>query len=219
MKVMLAVPIFNMQGERLGEMEIDPVLLGGKVRLDLLKQAIVAYQNHRRQRSARTKGRSDKEGSRRKLYRQKGTGNSRAGTLRTPIRRGGGRAFAKRVPGALKAMPQKVRRLARNSAILAKIQAEEVMVVDRLEYPEPKTKQFAAMLSALGVEAGCLVAMHEPDDGVYRSGRNIPGTAIRMVEDLNAYDVLRKPKLIFTKRALERLAWDPWTLREPPAEE
>lgn len=216
---MLAVPMFNMQGEPLGEMEIDPVLLGGRVRLGLLKQAVVAYQDHQRQRSARTKGRSDKEGSRRKLYRQKGTGNARAGTLRTPIRRGGGRAFAKREGGAVKVMPQKVRRLARNSAILAKIKAEAVLIVDRLEYPEPKTKRFAAMLSALGVEAGCLVAMHEPDHGVYRSGRNIPGTAIRMVEELNAYDVLRKPKLIFTKQAFERFAVDPWTLREASAAE
>ena len=216
---MLAVPVFNMQGEPLGEMEIDPASLGGEVRPDLLKQAIVAYRDHQRQRSARTKGRSDKEGSTRKLYRQKGTGNARAGALRTPIRRGGGRAFAKRTPGALKVLPKKLRRLARNSAILAKIKAEQVMILDGLDYPEPKTKRFATMLSALGVENGCLVAMHEHDNNVYRSGRNIPGTAIRMVEELNAYDVLRLPKLIFTKPAFERLARDPFTLREPSSEE
>ena len=116
-------------------------------------------------------------------------------------------------------LPKKLRRLARNSAILAKIKAERVMVLDGMEYPEPKTKRFATMLSALGVEDGCLVALHEHDKNVYRSGRNIPRTAIRMVEELNAYEVLRQPKLIFTKPAFEQLARNPLTLREPPADE
>ena len=216
---MLAVPVFNMQGERLGEMEIDPAALGGEIRPELIKQAIVAFQNHQRQGSARTKGRSDKEGSTRKLYRQKGTGNSRAGTLRTPIRRGGGRAFAKRRAGATKVISKKGRRLARNNAILAKIKADSVMILDGLEYSEPKTKLFAKMLSSLGVDKGCLLAMHEHNDNVYRSGRNIPGTTIRVVEELNAYEVLRRRKLIFTKPAFERLAQDPFTLREPAVEE
>ena len=202
---MLAVPIFNIKGERLGEMEVDPAGLGGSVRPALVKQAIVAHQNHQGQHSARTKGRSQVEGSTRKLYRQKGTGNSRAGTVRTPIRRGGGRTFAKRGRYAVKGFPKKMRRLARNSAILAKIQAEDVMIVDGLECPEPKTKLFASMLSALGVAGGSLWAMHECDRNVYLSGRNVPNTDIRVVSDLNAYEVLRRRKLIFTRPAFERL--------------
>ncbi|MCH7926032.1 MAG: 50S ribosomal protein L4 [Planctomycetes bacterium] len=211
---MVAVPVFNVEGKRVGEMEIDPAVLGGRVRPKLLKQAIVAYADHRRQRSARTKGRADKEGSTRKLYRQKGTGNARVGNLRTAIRRGGGRAFAKRIPTAEKAFPKKMRRLARNNAILAKIESENVLIVEGLSFSEPKTKALTATLSALGIHGGCLLAMHEPDRHLYLSSRNIPDTDVCVVADLNAYDVLLREKLLFTKPAFERLQGDPTRLQE-----
>ncbi len=201
---MPAVPVFNMEGKRLGEVEVDPARLGGTVRVKLLKQAIVSYLDHQRQGSARTKGKSDTAGSTRKLYRQKGTGNARMGQIRTPIRRGGGRAFAKRVPPSVKEFPKKMRRLARDSAILAKIEALEVMIVDPLKCSQPKTKVFASMLEKLGVRRGCLVAMHERDDNAYKSGRNIANTDIRLVDEITAYDVLRRRQVIFTRAALER---------------
>jgi len=201
----IAVPVFNMKGKRTGEVEIDPESLGGRVRPELIKQAVVAYLNHQWQKSARTKGRGDVKGSTRKLYRQKGTGNARAGMIRTPVRKGGGRTFAKRVPRMTKDFPKKMRRLARNNAVLAKIQANKVMILDDLKCPEPKTKVFASMLMALGVERGCLVAMHEPDSNAYKSGRNIPRTDIRVVDEVHAYDVLRRPQVIFTKAAFSRL--------------
>ena len=160
---MLAVPVFNMKGKRTGEVEVDPASLGGHVRPQLIKQAVVAYLDHQWQKSARTKGRADVQGSTRKLYRQKGTGNARAGMIRTPVRKGGGRTFAKRIPPSTKEFPKKMRRLARDNAILAKIQANEVMILEDLRCPQPKTKVFASMLSALGIDRGCLVAMHEAD--------------------------------------------------------
>lgn len=202
---MLEVPVFSMKGERSGEMTIDPALLGGRVRHRLIKQAIVAFLDHQRQHSARTKRRSDVSGSTRKLYRQKGTGNARAGMLRTPVRRGGGRTFGKRGPRAVSVFPKKMRRLARNSAILAKIQANDVLIVDDLQCPQIKTKVVAAMISALGAQRGCVLATNESDTNVYLSGRNIPNTDIRRVDELNAYEVLRRRKLIFTKPAFERL--------------
>jgi large subunit ribosomal protein L4 len=206
---MPAVPLVNMNGDRLGEIEVDPAVFGGSVRPRLIKQAVVAFLDHQRQWSARTKGRSDVQGSTRKLYRQKGTGNARAGNIRTPIRRGGGNAFAKRVPGSTKVLPKKMRRLARDSAILAQIGSDGVMVLDGLSVSEPKTKVIATMLSALGADKGCLVAVEAYDRNLYRSARNIPGTDVRMVDDLNAYDVLRRPKVIFTKSAFERLTARP----------
>jgi len=216
---MLAVPVFSMQGEQTGEMEIDPAVLGARIRPQLIKQAIVAFLDHQRQQSARTKGRSDVEGSTRKLYRQKGTGNARAGNLRTPIRRGGGRTFAKRGPRAVKALPKKMRRLARNSAILAKLQANEVMIVEELHCPEIRTRTMASIFSALGVEKGCVLAMHERDGNVYLSSRNIPDTDVRVVDELNAYEVLRRGKLIFTKPAFERLVCDPVPVRVDASDE
>jgi len=202
---MLSVPVFNMQGTKLGSVEVDEAQLGGRVRPELLKQAVVAYQDHQRQGSARTKSRAMVEGSTRKLYRQKGTGNARAGMLRTPVRKGGGRAFAKMRPPSVKEFPKKMRRAARNSAILAKMQANEFVLVDGLRCAEPKTKVFAAMLSALKADNGCLVAMHERDPNVYKSGRNIADADLRMVDEVTAYELLRRPRVIFTKGALERV--------------
>ncbi len=203
---MLGVPVFNMQGKPKGEMEIDPAVLGGQVRPQLIKQAIVAYLDHQRQDSARTKSRSDVEGSTRKLYRQKGTGNARAGAIRTPVRRGGGRTFAKRGPRATLKFPKKMRRLARDSAILAKIEAHDAIIVADLELPEIKTKTVASMFSALDVRRGCVLAVHERDEKLVRSSRNIPATEVRVLDDLTAYEVLRRRKLVFTKAAFERLA-------------
>lgn len=202
---MLGVPVFNMQGKSEGELEIDPAILGGWIRLRLLKQAIVSFLAHQRQDSARQKSRSDVVGSTRKLYRQKGTGNARVGNSRTPTRRGGGRAFAKRGPRAVVKLPKKMRRLARNSAILAKIKSNDAIIVSDMQFSEIKTKAVAAMLSSLGVDRGCVLATHEWNDTVVRSARNIPDTDVRVVDELGAYEVLRRRKLIFTKSAFERL--------------
>ena len=202
---MLAVPVFNMKGERTGQMDVDPADLGGCIRPRLVKQAIVSYQDHLRQRSARTKGRSDVEGSTRKLYRQKGTGNARAGMIRTPIRRGGGHTFAKRVPAAEKRLTKGMRRGALDSAVLARIRGDDLVILESLEFSEPKTSAFSAMLAALGMKRGCLVATESLRPNVYLSGRNIPDTSVRVVDELNAYDVMRRRKVLFTRAAFERL--------------
>jgi len=203
---MVDVPVYNMQGAQTGITQIDEAVLGGQVRPRLLKQAVVRYLANRRQGTAATKSRGMVIGSTRKLYRQKGTGNARMGTVRTNIRRGGGVAFAKRTRDFSQAMPKKMRRLARNNAILAKLQSSNVMVIEDLRFEQPKTKAFVSMLSVLGVKKGCVLAMAGPDEAVYKSGRNIPKTEIRLVNGLNAYEILRREKLLLTKEAFEVLA-------------
>lgn len=201
---MLSVPVYSMKGDRIGAMEVDAEALGGAVRPTLIKQAVVAFLDHQRQHSARTKGRSQTAGSTRKLYRQKGTGNARAGTIRTPVRRGGGRAFAKRVPGSVKEIPKKVRRLACCNAVLSRIEDSDVLVIDNFKLNEAKTKSFVGVMNAIDVKNGCVLAMHERDKNIFLSGRNIERTEIRHVDDLNAYDVMLRPKLVFTKPAFEQ---------------
>ena len=206
---MLSVPVFNMDGQPAGEVEIDPAVLGKEVRYSLLKQAIVAYLDHQRQHSARTRGRAQVVGSTRKLYRQKGTGRARAGAARTPVRRGGGRAFAKRIPQSFKSFPRKMRQLARRNAVLAKIESGDCVVIDDLVCEAPKTKTMATLLSAIKADRGCVVATTEPDKNLHLSCRNIPKTETRVVSDLNAYEVLRRDKLVFTRGAFEHLAKGP----------
>lgn len=218
-RVMIDVPVFNMKGEQTGSVQVDEQMLGGEVQVDLLKQAIVHWRTSQRQDSARTKGRGMVEGSTRKLYRQKGTGNARMGNVRTGLRRGGGVTFAKLGRNFRPDMPRKMKRLARNHALLAKLQAGAVAVIDPLEMDAPKTRDFHAMLKKVGADQGCLVALEAPNDVIYRSGRNIPKTEIRPVSDLNAYELLRRRKVLFTRAALEAVTKHPDTFRveEAPA--
>jgi large subunit ribosomal protein L4 len=162
------------------------------------------YHANLRQGSAHTKSRADVEGSSRKIYRQKGTGRARMGNARTPVRRGGGMAFAKRPRDFRQAMPVKMRRLARNNAVLAKIQADAALIVDGLKVDAPKTGPLAKLLKAVQAERGCVLATNGLDLNVYKSGRNIPRTEITDVAALNAYQILSRRKLIFTREAFNR---------------
>lgn len=201
---MVNVPIYNALGERLGDEALDEALLGGTVNAALLKQAVVAYQANQRQGSAQTKSRADVVGSTRKIYRQKGSGRARMGPVRSPVRRGGGMAFAKRPRDFRQALPTKMRRLARNQAVLAKIQSADALIVEGLKIETPKTAPFARMLVAVKADRGCVVATNGPDLGVYKSGRNIPRTEVTDVAALNAYQILARRKLVFTRDAFEK---------------
>ncbi len=201
---MLSVPVYNPSGEKVGDETIDEALLGGQVNAALLKQAVVMYHANRRQGTAQTKSRADVEGSSRKIYRQKGSGRARMGNVRTPQRRGGGMAFAKRPRDFRQAMPTKMRRLARNQAVLAKIQSDDALIIDGLAIETPKTAPFVRMLVAVRVNRGCLLATNGLDVPVYKSGRNVPRTEITDVAGLNAYQILSRRKLVFTREAFQR---------------
>ncbi len=161
------------------------------------------YHANRRQGSAKTKNRAEIRGSSRKLYRQKGTGRARVGNARTPVRRGGGMAFAKRPRDFRQAMPVKMRRRARNQAVLAKLKSEDALIIDGLRIDTPKTGPFAKMLAAVHADRGCVLATKGVDVGVYKSGRNIPRTEIMDVAMLNAFQILARRKLVFTRDAFE----------------
>jgi large subunit ribosomal protein L4 len=206
---MIEIPVLNPKGEKVGSKKLDPEQLGGKVRYDLLKQAVVTYRANARQGTVMTKSRGMVHGASRKLYRQKGTGRARAGNLRTPTRVGGGHAFAKVNRDFSKKFSRKMRRLARNSAILAKAMAGTAMIVDGLKFDEPKTSHMAKMLKATKTDRGALLAYAAVDQNLLRSGRNIPNLGIKHVGDINAYEVLRARHLIFTPDAFAAFAKDP----------
>lgn len=198
---MLSVLVFNESGQQVGTESIDPALLGGKVNAALLKQAAVMYHANQRQGTVAQKTRGEVAGSSRKLYRQKGTGRARMGNLRTPVRRGGGRAFPRKPREFRQEMPKAMRRLARNQAVLAKIQSQDALIVDGLRFDQPKTKRFAALLRALQADKGCVFATAGVDRPLYMSARNIPRTRVMDVAELNAFDVLSGRRLVFTRDA------------------
>ena len=144
-------------------------------------------------------------GSTRKMFRQKGTGNARTGGIRNPIKKGGGHAKQKRPKDWRQAMPKKARRLARNSAILAKIQSQDIRVIDEIKLEQPKTKFVAQMFKALGIDRSCLVAVDGNDQHLVRSARNIDRTTLTTVDQLNAWQILKNRTLLVTRNGLQQI--------------
>jgi large subunit ribosomal protein L4 len=202
---MIKLCVYNKEGQEVDSLQVDETLFGGSVRYALLKQAIVMYNANKRVGTAATKSRGMVEGSTRKLYKQKGTGNARAGNARTPVRKGGGHAFAKVARDFRQDMPVKQRRLAKNSAILAKLLSKSVVVIDELKFDKPKTKDFVNILSKLKIERSCIVTLPEYDVTLYKSVRNVPNVYMMTVADLNAGDICNRQKLLFTKSAFVSL--------------
>ncbi len=202
---MLEVPVYNTSGERIDTCEVDETLFGSTVNVSLLKQAVVAYHANKRQGTASTKSRGMVKGSTRKLFRQKGTGNARRGSIRANILRGGGVAFAKTPHSFRKKLPQKMRKAALNSAILAKMLGEDLMVVDGLQADEPKTSKMAAVLKNLNINRSCLLTLAERNRDIYLSSRNLSDLTVRTADELNAYDVATRQKMLVTSEAMKVL--------------
>jgi len=193
--------VYNTDGQEVESLKVDEAVFGGSVRYPLLKQAIVMYHANKRVGTAANKGRSMVEGSGRKVFRQKGTGNARIGNIRTGKRVGGGVTFAKGLRDFGKRMPKKQRRLARDSAILAKLLSNNVVVVDGLNFEKPKTKEFISVLNNLKIERSCLVTINSADVNLYKSAKNVPKVAVMPVGELNAGDICNYRKMLFTKEA------------------
>jgi large subunit ribosomal protein L4 len=198
---MIDIAVHNRKGKEIDKLQVDESLFGTSVRHSLLKQAIVMYHANKRVGTAATKSRGMVKGSTRKLFRQKGTGNARVGNSRTGKRVGGGVTFAKVKRDFGKRMPKKQRRLARDSAILAKLLSGGVVVVDELSFDAPKTKDFSQVLGNLKIERSCLVTIDESNENLYKSARNIPKVDVTTVVDLNAGDICNRQKMLFTKDA------------------
>ena len=202
---MIEVPVFNQSGQEIEKLQVDENQLGGKVNKPLLKQAIVMYHANKRQGTVRTKARGEVAGSTRKLYKQKGTGNARTGGIRNPIKVGGGHAKNKRPKDWRLAMPKKARRAARNSALLAKIQANEIRVVDAINLEQPKTKLMAQVFKALGIDRSCLFAIDGRNEVLERSARNLDRAKLTTVNQLNAWDILQTRTLLLTRAGLQQI--------------
>jgi len=201
---MVSLPVYDRSGQEVGTYEIDPAELAPRINKQLLHDVVVMYQANRRQGTFRTKGRSDVAGTTKKMYRQKGTGNARAGSRRSPVRRGGGHTFAKRPRDFSYRLPRQAIRLATRMALAARLADSEVKLIDELSLPEPKTHEMAAILKALKLDGiRLLVAVAVYDANVHKSVRNLAGVSVLPVGDLNALEVLRPRALLMTKAALD----------------
>jgi large subunit ribosomal protein L4 len=202
---MIELPIYNQTGRQVSTLAIDEASLGAEIRPALLKQAYVMFHANTRQGSARTKNKGRVEGSTRKLYKQKHTGNARRGQVRTNLMKGGGRAFAKlktREEFRLD-MPKQMRRLANRNALLAKLIDSEVKCFDSLSFTAPSTKAFKAVLDAVGIDRTCLVALESGNENARLSARNITNVDVTRADQLNVFDLLNHRYLVVDQASLQ----------------
>jgi large subunit ribosomal protein L4 len=205
MSAMVDVPVYNIEGEQIDTLQVDEQLFGGSVNADLLKQAVVTYHANRRVGTAANKNRALVTGTTAKAFRQKGTGRARRGNMKTNLLRGGGVAFRKAPRSFRKRFPKKMRRRALQCAILAKMLAGDLMVVEGLSMDAPRTQQMAGVLRNLKINRSCLLALAGPDRNIYLSSRNLPDLTVRVAADLNAFDVATRQKMLVTGEAMKAL--------------
>jgi large subunit ribosomal protein L4 len=203
---MATLAIHDRSGAEVGTYEIDPAQIAPRISKQLIHDAVVMYQTNLRQGTVRTKNRTDVTGTTKKMYRQKGTGNARAGSRRSGVRRGGGHIHALRPRDWSYRLTKKALRLATRMAIASRIADNEVVLIDQLSFSEPKTRDAAAILKALKLDgASLLVAVPGHDANVYKSVRNLAGVEVLPVGELNALAVLRPKRVLFTTSALDAL--------------
>jgi large subunit ribosomal protein L4 len=201
---MPTVPVYNTEGSKVGEIALNDQIFSVKVNKALLHEAVIMQLASRRQGTVGVKTRSMVRGGGKKPWRQKGTGQARHGSRRSPIWKGGGITFGPMARDYDYKLPKKARRLALKSALSAKVEAGEFIVVDSLNMTEPKTKNMAGILNNLKANKPLIVtAMLE--DNLWKSSRNIPGAAAMATEGLNVYDILAHDHLVITKDAVVKV--------------
>ena len=205
---MLEVPMFDDNGSLLEKVSLSEENFGGKVHKVLLRDAIIMYEANRRHGTASTKTRGKISGGGKKPWAQKHTGRARAGTVRSPLWRGGGTIFGPQPRDYSYSIPRKAKKVALYSAILAKLKDNEVVLINKLEFDCPSTKRMANLLESLGIKDSCLIIIPNKDEIIWKSSRNIYKLMVKVASDLNAYDVVRHKMLLITKDALDNLKYE-----------
>jgi large subunit ribosomal protein L4 len=201
---MVSLPVYDRTGTEVGKYDIDPAELAPRISKQLLHEAVIMYQSNHRLGTVKTKGRSEVAGSTKKMYRQKGTGNARAGSRRSGVRRGGGHIFALTPRDWSYRMPRKAIQAATRMALASRLADNEVTLINELSFGAPKTKEMAAVLAALKIGGqSVLVTVAGYDLNVYKSIRNLAGVSVVPVAELNALHVLQPRRLLMTTAALD----------------
>lgn len=196
--------VHDVKGKKVGTYNIEVTDLAPRINKQLLHDAVVMYQSNLRQGSHKTKNRHEVSGSTKKMYRQKGTGNARAGHRKSGIRRGGGHMKQIHPRDYSYSLPRKALQLATRMALASKVRDDEIVLIDKLEFAAPKTKEMASILKTLGCEGqSVLVATSAYDVNVYKSGRNIDRVNVAPASDLNAHAVLAAKRVLMTTAALD----------------
>lgn len=199
------VSVYNMDGQQVGEIELSENVFGIEVNKFVLHQMVVNFLANQRQGTQSAKTRSEVAGGGAKPWRQKGTGRARQGSIRAVQWIKGGIAFAPKPRTYRFSLPKKMKRLGMKSALTSKVQANEILVLENLEFAEIKTKQMIELLGKLNVTEKTLLVLPEKNENVERSARNLPNVKLAKVNTLNVYDILNCDRFIITKDAVAKV--------------
>lgn len=203
----MKLAVFNKEGEDTGrKAELKNSVFGIEPNDHAIYLDVKQYMANKRQGTHKTKERGDITGSRRKIKRQKGTGTARAGDIKSPIFRGGGRAFGPVPREYNNKVNKKVKQLARHSALSYKAREKKLLVVEDFALEEPKTREIAEIRRKLKIDGrSSLMVFSRADRKAYLASRNLPGTKVVSVSDLNTYDILQASVVVFLEGSLNSL--------------
>ena len=198
---MAKVSVYNMEGNQVGEIELNDAVFGVEVNEHLVHMAVVNQLANKRQGTQSAKTRSEVSGGGKKPWRQKGTGHARQGSIRAPQWKGGGVVFAPKPRDYSFKLNKKEKRLALKSALTSRVAEQKFIVLDELHLDEIKTKKFQAVLNNLKVNKA-LVVLKEKNENVILSARNIPDVKTALTNTIDLYDILKYNTMIVTKDAV-----------------
>ncbi len=201
---MAKADVVNIQGEKVGEVELNDAIWNADVKPYLIHDVVVMQLNNRRRGTSAAKTRGEVRGGGRKPYRQKGTGRARAGSYTSPLFVGGGTVFGPKPKEYRMSVPKKVRKAALRSALTTRNDGEGLKILDKLEFEAISTKNFAAVMKTLNLSKPLLV-INGKNETLEKSARNIPHTKVLRVQGLNVYDVIRHEQFVVTVDALQKI--------------
>lgn len=201
---MANVSVYNMEGKEVEQIELNDSIFGVKINEHLVHMAVVQQLANKRQGTQSTKTRGEVRGGGRKPWRQKGTGNARQGSIRSPQWKGGGVVFAPKPRDYSFKLNKKEKQVALKSALSSKVENNKLFILDKLDFDEIKTKSMASVLDNLNISKA-LIVLGEKNDNVYLSARNIPSVRTVQSNSINVYDVLKYDALVLTKDAVKKI--------------
>jgi large subunit ribosomal protein L4 len=201
----MKLKIQDIKGNEQGELEVKFAVVTNGKGSQAVHDTVVAYNAAQRSGTACTKNAGEVAGTNKKPWRQKGTGRARAGSFQSPLWRGGGVVFGPKPRDFSKKVSRATRQLALRKALSERLNAGDVLVVDKFELSSAKTKEFVGVLNALKLEGTALIVSQQTDKNLALASRNVPNVELATSDDLNTYQILRSDKLLFTRGAFEKM--------------
>lgn len=199
------VALYNISGKQVGEIELDGNIFGANVNIEAMHQVVKMYLANQRQGTQSALTRAEVRGGGIKPWRQKGTGRARHGSIRSPQWKHGGIVFAPKPRSYRYTVPKKIKRIAMKSALSSKVNDNNIVVIEELNFDAPKTKQVVSLLENLKVDSKTLIVLADNNENIVKSARNIEGVKTTFVNTLNVYDILNYDKFIITKDAVKKV--------------